>query len=110
MAGVTRSTVYGFSITGASLNSGGGGSTWPPVAMTNGTLRSRSLRRDRPDVLAFQVHVKDGEVEAASLDLLQRALNRIAGPSNRVAERIEEVLEHHGDERLVFDDQDGTLR
>jgi hypothetical protein len=29
---------------------------------------------------------------------------------NRVAERIEEVLEHHGDERLVFDDQDGMLR
>src|SRR5438270_4922061 len=42
IAGVTRSTVYGFSITGASLNSGGGGSTWPPVAMTNGTFLWRS--------------------------------------------------------------------
>ena len=28
---------------------------------------------------------------------------------HRVTERFKEVLEHHRDERLVFDDQDGTL-
>src|SRR3954453_9964005 len=30
-------------MTGALSNSGGGGSTWPPVAITNGTFFSRSL-------------------------------------------------------------------
>jgi hypothetical protein len=27
-----------------------------------------------------------------------------------MAERLEEVLEHHRDQRLVFDDEDGTRR
>jgi hypothetical protein len=27
-----------------------------------------------------------------------------------MAERIEEILEHHRDQRLVFDDQDGAPR
>ena len=38
----------------------------------------------------------------------ERVLDGIAGAGDRVAERIEEILEHHRDQRLVFDDEDGA--
>ena len=40
--------------------------------------------------------------------LAERVGDRLAGGDDRVAERIEEILEHHRDQRLVFDDQDGA--
>jgi hypothetical protein len=64
------------------------------------------LGRDGPHVLTFQVHVEDREVESAFLDLLESALHRIASSANGMTEGIEEILEHHGDQRLILDDQD----
>src|SRR5689334_8076179 len=63
---------------------------------------------DGPHILAFEVDVEDGEIEPALLDLVERALDRVAGPANLVTQRIEKILKHHGDERLVLDDQNGA--
>src|SRR4051794_32478045 len=65
-------------------------------------------RCNRPDVLAFQIHIEDSEVETALLDFLERAFNRVAGPADAMTQRIEEVLEHHRDERFILDNQYGT--
>ena len=66
------------------------------------------LARHGPDVLAFEVHIENGEVEPALLHLVERSLHRIARPADLVSERIEKILQHHGDERLIFDNQYGT--
>ena len=39
-------------------------------------------------------------------DFLERALNAVAGTANRMTERIEEILEHHRDQRFVLDNED----
>ena len=60
---------------------------------------------DRPDLLAvLELDVDDGDVEAARLDMFERRGDAVAGRDHLVAERIEEVLEHHRDERLVLDE------
>src|SRR5688572_1009020 len=62
---------------------------------------------ERPDPLpVLELDVDDGEVEAAGLDPLDRFLDRIAGADHVVTESLEEILEHHRDQRLVLDDQD----
>ncbi|MEA3016031.1 MAG: hypothetical protein QOI38_753 [Sphingomonadales bacterium] len=64
---------------------------------------------DRPDGLAvLELDVDDRDVETAALDMRQRVLEALAGADDAVAERVEEILEHHRDQRLVFDDEDGT--
>src|SRR4051794_5560203 len=63
---------------------------------------------DRPDTLAVQIDVDDGDVEAPLLDPRQRVGQSLAGGGDPVAEGFEEILEHHRDERLVLDDQHGT--
>src|SRR6476469_4599704 len=64
---------------------------------------------DWPHILALEVHVEDGEVEPALFNLVESALDGVARSADLVAKRIEEILEHHRNERLVFDDEDGTL-
>src|SRR5579884_2926029 len=59
------------------------------------------LGRHRPNVLTLQIDVEDGEVETALLHLVQRALHRLAGAADLMSERIEKILEHHSDERLI---------
>src|SRR5688500_10661524 len=62
---------------------------------------------ERPDLLAvLQLHVDDGEVESAVLEPGDRLIHRFAGADNPMAEGLEEVLEHHRDQRLILDDQD----
>ena len=62
---------------------------------------------DRPDLLAVpQADVEDRDVEAAGLDMAERLLDRFRSWRRPVAERLEEILEHHRDQRLVLDDQD----
>jgi hypothetical protein len=65
--------------------------------------------RDRPDVLALEVHIEDGEVEPTFFHLFERALDRFAGAADLVAEGIEEILQHHCDEGFVLDDQNGAF-
>src|SRR3954454_11287592 len=66
------------------------------------------LGRDRPHILALQIDVEDGQIEPTFFNFLEGAPYRVTGATHLVAERIEEILEHHGDQGLVLDDQDGT--
>ncbi len=62
----------------------------------------------RPDAFALQIDVEDGQVETALLGLGQRLADRVAGAANRMTHRFEEILEHHRNQRLILDNQDGT--
>ena len=73
-----------------------------------GNTLAAQQARDWPHILAFQVDIEDGEIEPAAIRLLERLRDIVAGAVNIVAKRFEEILEHHGDEGLVFDDEDGT--
>src|SRR5260370_39593466 len=64
--------------------------------------------RHRPVSLALQIDVENGEIEPAFFDLVESTLDAIAGATDLMSERIEEVLEHHSDERLILHDQYGT--
>src|SRR4051794_32199071 len=44
---------------------------------------------DRPDQLALQIYVDDGNIEAALLDPLERVRQAIACPGHLVTERVE---------------------
>jgi hypothetical protein len=57
----------------------------------------------------LEVHVQDGEVELATADLLERGIDGIAIAADIMAERQDEILQHHGDEGLILDDQDRTV-
>ncbi len=61
-----------------------------------------------PDEFALQIDVEDGKVKAASLALPQGIRQIVAAGMNAMAQRFEEILEHHGDQRLVFDDENGA--
>ena len=64
---------------------------------------------DGPDMLAaLQVNVQDRDFEAALLDLLHRVCDGVGSSDDLVAKRVEEILEHHRDQRFVFGDQDGA--
>ena len=41
-------------------------------------------------------------------DFLERSLDRIARPPHLVTKGVEEILEHHCDQRLILNDQDRT--
>ena len=71
-------------------------------------LRAQSLR-DGPDALALQIDVENGDVEAALVGLGQCIAYGFSCLADRMAERFEEILEHHRDERLVLNDQDAAL-
>jgi hypothetical protein len=66
-------------------------------------------RGDRPNALALQVHIEDRQVEAALVRHRERVRDRFACRGHRMTERLEEILEHHRDQRLVLDDKDGSL-
>ncbi|PAV92714.1 hypothetical protein WR25_13478 [Diploscapter pachys] len=55
---------------------------------------------------AAQVDVEDRSVDAAVLHPRQGAGHRIDGADRRLVEHLEEILEHHRDERFVLDDED----
>src|SRR5688572_15448165 len=63
---------------------------------------------DRPHVLALQVDVEDGQIESALFDLVERTLHRVARPTDLMPEGIEKILEHHRNQWLVLDNEDGT--
>ena len=63
---------------------------------------------NRPDMLAPKVNIEKGDVEAALGDCGHSLLHAFHRADHLVAERVEEVLEHHRDERFVLDDQDGA--
>jgi hypothetical protein len=44
----------------------------------------------------------------ALADADERVGNGVAGAGDLMAERVEEILQHHRDQRLVFDDEDGS--
>ena len=58
-----------------------------------------------PDMLPLQMDVDDRDVEAALLDLGHCLLKALAGADDAVPEGVEKILEHHRDQRFVFDDQ-----
>src|SRR5689334_11854952 len=64
--------------------------------------------RNGPDVLALQVHVEDRKIEAAFLHLGECAFYGVAGPLDLMPKGIEEILEHHRNQRLILDDEDRT--
>lgn len=73
--------------------------------------RARQSVTYRPNMFAaFQVDIDDGNVEAARFDPCEGVGNRLTSPRDLMAERFEKILEHHRDQRLVLDDQDGTKR
>ena len=62
---------------------------------------------DRPRCLASaQVNVENRDIEPATGHAGQSSLDRVSGAGDAVAQRIDEILQHHGDEGFVFDDQD----
>ena len=70
---------------------------------------ARSAAGDGPHAFALQIDVEDGEVEAVGLDHGERLGHAFARPAHAMAERLDKVLEHHGDERFVFDDEDDSV-
>ena len=54
-----------------------------------------------------KIYVKDGYIEAALLHFLQPPGHAVAGTGERMAQHIDEILDHHGDERLILNDEDG---
>ena len=64
---------------------------------------------DRPDILALQVDVEDGQIEAAGVNRVACLADRFTNPLDLMAERIKKILQHHRDERFVLDDQDDVL-
>src|SRR5579872_1539115 len=75
-----------------------------------GYLSFAKSGRDGPDILALEVDVEDGKIEAALIHLLQRGFHGIAGAPDLMPERIQKILEHHRNERLVFDNKNGSPR
>lgn len=64
---------------------------------------------DWPDMLAIlEVNIENGQIEPAFIDPRLGIRNAIDGADDAVAKRIQKILQHHGDERLVFDDENGT--
>ncbi len=64
---------------------------------------------DRPAGLAAaQVDVQDHRVDAPGVEPGERVGDRIGAARGLMAERFEEVLEHHRDERLILDDEDAS--
>ena len=62
---------------------------------------------NRPGILAVpEVNVDNRNIEPAFLDFRQGFANTIDGRDDPMAKGIEEVLEHHRDQRLILDDQD----
>ncbi len=64
---------------------------------------------DRPDPFAaLEVNVDDGDLETALLDPGERAGDGVRRPDHVMPHRFQKILEHHRDQRLVLDDQNGS--
>src|SRR5690606_21898084 len=62
---------------------------------------------ERPGLLPIlQLDVDDGDVEAPPIAAINGFLERFTGADHVMAKRFEKILEHHGNEGLVFDDED----
>ena len=60
---------------------------------------------ERVDPVAAQVHVEDGAVEHLAFGQRKRLGQFAGGPDHAAAHVAEQLLDHHGDDRLVLDQQ-----